>query len=116
MAPRFDRTGVEMNMSFPKITHRPNRVIKKECDPYQFVYPYRDERRGIALIYRQVYEDGTCALFAGQSRVRSIRYDIRRSIAHPIVLLDIVGASIPLLHVDPEEEQWLQESLRRPPQ
>ena len=105
-------------MSFPKITHRPDRVIRTENDPYQFAYPYREERRGIALIHRQVYEDGSFILFVGRSEVCSMRYDIRRSYSHPIVLLDIAGgsASIPLIHVDPEEERWLQESIRRPAQ
>lgn len=102
-------------MSLPRITHRPDRVIRTENDPYQFAYPYRDERRGIALIRRLVYEDGGYSLLVGHSRVRSIRYDTSR-FARRVLLLDIVGASIPLLHVDPEEEQWLQESLRRPPQ
>ena len=107
-------------MSFPKITPRPNRLIRTETDPYQFAYPYRDERRGIALIHRQVYEDGTFALFVGRSDVCSMRYDVSRSIAHPTVLLDVAGgsSSIRLLHVSPEEEQWLQDSLnlRRFPQ
>ncbi len=93
-------------MSLPKITPRAQRVIRIEYDPYLRM------RRTNVYIYRKVYEDGTSVLFAGDFPVRSIHYDITRSIGHPNALLDLErGSIVHLYEVSPLECNWLEESM-----
>lgn len=94
-------------MSLPKITTRPQRVIRTEYDPY-----LRTRPRTNVYIYRKVYEDGTSALFAGDFLVHSIHYDITRSISHPNAILDLEhGSIVHLYEVSPQECNWLEESM-----
>ena len=109
-------------MSLPKITHRPNRVVKTEYDPYQF-YPQSGRltrRRGTALIHRDTYEDGTSMLFVGSSPVLSIHYghssssDIADSLVLDVILEFQEGyAPVRLSNVYSAERIWLNESIRR---
>ncbi len=97
-------------MSLPKITTRAQRVIRIEYDPYLYTRSRTD-----VYICRKVYEDGTRVLFAGESPVLSIHYDITRSISHPDAILDLkYGSIVHLYGVSPQECNWLEESIGDP--
>lgn len=106
-------------MSLPRITPRPLRVIKIEYDPYDSEHRHSC----FPFIGRYVYEDGICTLFAGSTPVRSIRCDHRHSsdvadnlLANVVLEFEEGYAPIRLYNVRPEEEAWLNESIRRFPQ
>ena len=95
-------------MSSPKITSRPQRVIKTECEPCQFFRP------SIPLIYREIYEDGASVLFIRKIPVRSIHYDysITQPSRLPNALLTLAdGTTVRLKGVPPQEGMWLLQSM-----
>ena len=102
MASRFDRTGVEMNMSLPKITSRAQRIVRVEDDPYRID----------CGILRVTYEDGSHALLVGENPVGSIRYQVRYLQDATAVLYLADGTLATCLErTAPEEEAWLEEFM-----
>lgn len=85
-------------MSIPKITPRPRRAIRVENDPYHMNY----------FIRRTTYEDGTVELFAGDYRVRSVRYHPHYPMRRSYALLDLADdRTFRLEGVSPQENDWL---------
>ena len=62
------RQEVRQEMSLPKITRLPNRVIETEEGPIQ------SDFRGTTRVRRLTYEDGTCALFVRDVRIVDLQY------------------------------------------
>lgn len=112
MAPRIPKEATAMK---PKITKRLDRIVKMEYDPYQF--PDAKRHRGVSLLHRNFYEDGTSKLFAGSNPVLSLRYDYYHSsdIADnilPDALLDLPDGSVARIRDVPFAEQcWLNEAI-----
>ena len=94
-------------MCTPKITPRPQRVIRVEVDPY------RQERLNMGPIVRKIYEDGSRALYVGDNHVWAIRYTGDYLIDEAIIVLgfDDGTASVRFPEASPEEGAWLQESM-----
>lgn len=101
-------------MSLPIITPHPPHIVKIEYDPYDS----KHRHSCFPLISRYVYEDGTCTLFAGSLPVRSICYQDIAGKLYANALLELEGGYAPvrLWDVRPQEEAWLNESIRRPHQ
>ncbi len=93
-------------MCAPKITTRPQRVIRVEFDPY------RRERLNMGPIVRKIYEDGSHALYVGDDHVWAIRYTGNYIIDEAIIVLGFAdGTSVRFPEASPEEGAWLQESM-----
>lgn len=97
-------------MSLPKITTRPQRVLRIENDPYRG--PLGSHR----VVRRQTYEDGSRALFVDNDRVCSICcqdcYSYTDSM-DPTVRLGIENGAFCVLldEVSTQERIWLQKSM-----
>ena len=94
-------------MCAPKITTRPQRVIRVEFDPYR-QDPLRSGR-----IVRKIYEDGSHALYVGDNHVWAIRYTSDFLCDETVIVLGFADGitSVRFHEASPKEGAWLQESM-----